>query len=86
MSLKELEAKVYPFLDFDVLGMLDELLQLKLIEFSSSKRPKEMEHENDPKYCRYHRVVSHSIEKCFVLKEKIKDLLRQGKIEIDSTE
>lgn len=80
ISLKELKAKVYPFPDSNVLAMLDELLQLKLIELPPSKQPEEMDHENDPKYYCYHRIVSHPIKKCFVLKEKIIDLARQIKI------
>lgn len=54
MSLKELKAKVYPFSNSDVFGMLDELLQLKLIDLPPSKRPEEMGLENDLKYYRYH--------------------------------
>lgn len=62
MSLKDLEVKVHPFLDSDVSGMLNELLQLKLIKLSPSKSPEEMGREHDPKYCCYHCVVSHLIE------------------------
>lgn len=84
MILKELEAKAYPFPDFDFSGMLDELLQLKMIEFSPLKRLEEMGHENDLKYCCYHWVISHPIKKRFILKKKIMDLAQEGKIEIDS--
>ncbi|KAK2971688.1 hypothetical protein RJ640_007726 [Escallonia rubra] len=40
-SLKELEGKVYPFPDFDVPGILDFLLEKKIIELPESKRPEE---------------------------------------------
>src|ERR1051325_3086464 len=38
---------------------------------------------NDPNYCKYHRVISHPIEKCFVLKELILRLAQEKKIELD---
>ena len=63
--------------------MLDHLLELKLIELPEMKRPEEADQTNDPKYCKYHRLISHPIEQCFVLKDKIMELARQGKIMFD---
>ncbi|KAK9665618.1 hypothetical protein RND81_14G124000 [Saponaria officinalis] len=34
-------------------------------------------------YCRYHRVISHPLEKCITLKEKIMQLAKDGKILLD---
>jgi hypothetical protein len=42
-----------------------------------------MHHINNPKYCKYHRVISHPVEKCFVLKDLIMKLAKQGKIALD---
>ncbi|KAH0720373.1 hypothetical protein KY285_005175 [Solanum tuberosum] len=47
------------------------------------KRPDEAGKSDDPKYCKYHRLVGHPIEKCFVFKDKIMDLAREGKIELE---
>ena len=47
---------------------------------------RELEKINDPNYCKYHQVVNHSIEKCFVLKELILWLAREKKIELDLDE
>ena len=41
---------------------------------------------NDPKYYKYHRVVSHTVEKCFVLKDLILRLVKEGKILLDLDE
>ncbi|KAH0761272.1 hypothetical protein KY290_017345 [Solanum tuberosum] len=41
-TLKELEAKVYPFPDSDVPMILDELLAKKVIDLPESKRPEEI--------------------------------------------
>ena len=78
-TLKELQEKKYPFPDLDLSGMLDDLLQNGVIELPNPERPKEA----DPKYCRYHRVVSHPLEKCTTLKERIMQLARDGKIILD---
>jgi len=60
-TLKEFQEKKYPFLDSNLLGMLDDLLEKGIIELPPSKRPEESGRTNDPKYCRYHRVVSHPL-------------------------
>ncbi|KAL0355887.1 UNVERIFIED_CONTAM: hypothetical protein Sradi_4035600 [Sesamum radiatum] len=85
-TLKELQEKEYPFPDSDVPYIFDELLERKLIELPESKRPGEAERVNDPKYCKYHRVVSHPIQRCFVVKEKIMALAKERKIILDVEE
>ena len=47
------------------------------------KRPDEADKVDDPNYCKYHRLVSHPIEKCFILKDKIMELYKEGKIEFE---
>ena len=66
--------------------MLDDLLEKNMIKLPECKRPEEMGHTNDPKYCKYHRVVSHLVEKCFVLKDIIIRLAKEGKILLDLDE
>ena len=41
---------------------------------------------NDPKYYKYHRVVSHTVDKCFILKDLILRLAKEGKILLDLDE
>jgi hypothetical protein len=86
LTLKEMEEKTYPFPDSDVPGMLEDLLDKEIIKLPKCKRPEEMGRTNDPKYCKYHRVVSHTVEKCFVLKDLILRLAREGKILLDLDE
>jgi hypothetical protein len=81
-----MEEKTYPFPDSDVPGMLKDLLEKEVIKLPECKRPKEMGHTNDPKYYKYHRVVSHTVEKCFVLKDLILRLAKEGKILLDLDE
>uniref|UniRef100_A0A2N9I0X6 Uncharacterized protein n=1 Tax=Fagus sylvatica TaxID=28930 RepID=A0A2N9I0X6_FAGSY len=57
LTLKEMEEKTYPFPDSDVPGMLEDLLEKEIIKLPECKRPEEMGRTNDPKYCKYHRVI-----------------------------
>ncbi|OMO96004.1 hypothetical protein COLO4_15563 [Corchorus olitorius] len=77
-TLKERQEKKYPFPDSDVASMLDELLKSKVIELPEMKRPEESGKVDDPNYCKYHRLVSHPVGKCFVLKDKIMELHSEG--------
>ena len=66
--------------------MLDDLLENRIIELSEPKRPEEAGRTSDPKYCRYHRVVSHPLEKCVTLKEHIMQLAKDRRIILDLDE
>ena len=83
ITLRELKQKTYPFPDSDVVTMLDDLLENKVIELSKCKHLEEMSHVNDPRYCKYHRIVSHLVGECFILKELIMKLAQQGQIKLD---
>ncbi|KAM1535460.1 hypothetical protein TB1_013662 [Malus domestica] len=82
-TLKELEEKTYPFPDSDVVAMLDDLLDKKVIGLPECRRPEEMNRTDSPRYCKFHRFISHSTEKCFVLKDFIMKLAQKGIIELD---
>jgi len=79
-TLMELQEKKYPFPDSNLLGMLDELLEKGIIELPPSKHREEAGSTNGPKYCRYHWVVSHPLEKCITPKECIMQLAKDGTI------
>ncbi|KAM0960097.1 hypothetical protein ACFX2I_025093 [Malus domestica] len=82
-TLKELEEKTYPFPDFEVVAMLKDLLDKKVIDLPECRRPEEMNHTDSPRYCKFHRFISHPTEKCFVLKDLIMKLAQKGIIELD---
>ncbi|TYK30122.1 retrotransposon gag protein [Cucumis melo var. makuwa] len=58
----------------------------QLIQLLECKRPEQAGKVDDPNYCKYNRIISHPIEKCFVLKELILKLARENKIELDIDE
>ncbi|OMP02636.1 hypothetical protein CCACVL1_02735 [Corchorus capsularis] len=84
VSLREKEAKKYPFPDSDVPEILEQLLRNKLIELPESKRLEEKDKIHDPKYCKFHCIVSHPTEKCINLKELIMMLADEKNIEFDA--
>ncbi|TYK00349.1 retrotransposon gag protein [Cucumis melo var. makuwa] len=66
--------------------MLEQLLDNQLIQLPGYKRPKQAGKVHDPNYCKYHWVISHPVEKYFVLKELILKLAREKKIKLDIDE
>ena len=82
-TLREMQEKKYPFLDSNVSEIFDELLELKLIDLPEMKRPDEAGKTDDPNYCKYHRLVSHPLEKCFVFKDRVMRLANENKIILD---
>ncbi|PIN21577.1 hypothetical protein CDL12_05717 [Handroanthus impetiginosus] len=83
LTLKEMKSKQYPFLDSDVSGIFDDLLNANLIERPEMKRPEEVEKTDDPRYCKYYRLARHHIHDCFIFKDKIMQLANQGKISLE---
>ncbi|KAM2059215.1 hypothetical protein TB1_030815 [Malus domestica] len=82
-TLKELKERTYPFPDSDVVAMLEDLLENKVISLPECKRPEEMNCTDSPRYCKFHRFISHPTEKCFMLKDLIMKLAQKGIIELD---
>ncbi|KAL0294432.1 UNVERIFIED_CONTAM: hypothetical protein Sangu_3218500 [Sesamum angustifolium] len=78
-----MQAKEYLFLDSNVLGIFDDLFEANLIDLPKMKRPEEAERKDDPKYCKYHRLVGHTIQDCFVFKDKVMQLAHQGKLSLE---
>lgn len=82
-TLKEFEGKEYPFSDSEVSEILDQLLEQKIIELPGPKRPEEAGKIDHPKYYKFHRIISHLVEKCFVLKDLIVRLDKENKIKLE---
>ncbi|GAA0158685.1 hypothetical protein LIER_15643 [Lithospermum erythrorhizon] len=80
LTMKEMQAKEYPFFESDIPRIFEELLKAKMIKLPKAKRLEEAKRSTEPNYCKYHRILGHPIKKCFVFKEKFMDLVRQGAI------
>ncbi|TYK21901.1 ty3-gypsy retrotransposon protein [Cucumis melo var. makuwa] len=52
----------------NIADMLKQLLEKQLIQLPKCKRPEQTGKVDDPNYCKYHQVICHPVEKCFVLK------------------
>ena len=66
--------------------MLDDLPEKGIIELPPPKCPEEAGKTNESKYCQYHRIVSHPLEKCIALKECTMQLAKDGTIIVDLDE
>ncbi|KAI3463755.1 hypothetical protein Pfo_020418 [Paulownia fortunei] len=77
LTLIEMQAKQYPFLDFDIFGIFDDLLKANLIELPKIKCPEEAGRVDNLKYYKYYRLVGHPIHDCFIFKDKVMQLARQ---------
>jgi len=82
-TLRGSEDNEFPYYESDAPEMLHTLLEKGLIELPEPKRPEEVGRTNDPKYCKYHRIISHPIEKCNAFRGQIPQLAREGKITFD---
>jgi len=83
LTPKELQEKKHPFLDSDFPGMLDGLLEKGVIQLPELKRVEDVGRTASPKYCRYHRTVSHPLKKYVMLKEHITRLIEDRMIILD---
>ena len=60
--------------------MLHTLLEKELIELLESKHPKEVGRTDDPKYCKYHMIISHPIKKYNAFRGQVLQFVKEGKI------
>ena len=63
--------------------MFDNLLEKGHIKLPKSKHPKDIGTINNPKYCRYHRIINHSIENYRTFKERVMQFAKKEKITLD---
>ncbi|KAL0307148.1 UNVERIFIED_CONTAM: hypothetical protein Sradi_6132100, partial [Sesamum radiatum] len=59
------------------------LLEANLIDLPEIMLLMEAKRKDDPRYCKYHRLVGHALQDCFVFKDKVMQLARQGKISLE---
>ncbi|KAH7844403.1 hypothetical protein Vadar_027560 [Vaccinium darrowii] len=84
-SLKERKDAKYSFHDDDVEAIFKELLKEKAIILPKPKRSFEVSKTNNPKYCQYHRIVSHPMMECYVLKDIIQKMIKDGDIVLEES-
>ena len=80
-TLEERKNKPYSFRRDKVSRLFDDALKhgLPLPEIT---RPEEANKIDHPKYCKYHRFISHPIEDCYVFKNWLENAYQKGKINI----
>jgi len=63
--------------------MMEDLLKKGVIQLLETKKPEQVGRTAYPKYCHYHRMVSHPLEKCITLEQRIMWLIEDGMIILD---
>ncbi|XXG53802.1 hypothetical protein AAC387_Pa03g1837 [Persea americana] len=81
-AFKERVEKKYPF-DEDVEEIFWALLANDKLTLLDPKRTGDVGKTNDPRYCPYHQMVSHPLNQCFVVREKINEMWKNGVIAFD---
>lgn len=66
--LSERINQVYSFECDKVKKIFDDAMKNEL-QLPESKHPSEASKTDDPNYCLYHQIVSHTIEDCYVFKD-----------------
>jgi len=64
----------------NALEMLNKLLEKELIELLESKHSEEVQRTNDPKYCKYYRIISNPIKNARHLGDKPYNLQTKEKL------
>jgi len=72
------------FFSSNISRMLNNLLKANLIELLELKRSKKTNQMVNLNYCKYHCLISHPVEKYFMLKYKIARLNENGDIVFDA--
>lgn len=68
----------YSFNREKTIELFEELLEQNILILPEVKHPDEVSQTNNPKYCPYHWLISHSTEDYFVLKGKFRILSTVG--------
>ena len=77
--LRYSEKNKYSYSEFDAPKMLDKVLEKGLIELPKSMHPKEIRRINDVEYYKYHKIISHPIEKFNAFKRQVIQLANEEK-------
>lgn len=83
-DLKRRKNTKYPF-DGDVEAIFDALVGNNNIDLPPVKRSEQVGQVNDPNYFKFHRFVSYPWKDCFIFKEKVNHIWKNGLITFDQT-
>ncbi|KAL0298474.1 UNVERIFIED_CONTAM: hypothetical protein Sradi_6507200 [Sesamum radiatum] len=83
LTLKEMQAREYPFLDSDVLGIFDDLLEANLIDLPEMKQPEEAEQRMTQNIANTIALVGTQYKTVSCSRTKFMQLARQVKISLE---
>ncbi|KAG4163050.1 hypothetical protein ERO13_D01G147750v2 [Gossypium hirsutum] len=77
--------QLYPLLEESTSKLQREIVRVLYHRHVHTRheRPEEVDLVDDPNNCKYHRLISHPLNKCFVFKDRIMQLNKERKIEFE---
>ncbi|MQL74957.1 hypothetical protein Taro_007320 [Colocasia esculenta] len=81
-TLNERLNTPYSFTREHTKELLDICLQENLMTLPEPKRPEEAAMVDKPNYCPYHRVLGHTLENCYLFKNRVEKLIQAGIIDM----
>lgn len=81
--MKEHQEKAYTFHLDDLESLFWQTIKSQDIILPKLKRPTKADKVNDPKYCKYHRILEHTLQDCFMFKDKLQELINKNTVELD---
>ncbi|MQL92254.1 hypothetical protein Taro_024877 [Colocasia esculenta] len=82
LSLAERLSAPYSFTREHTKELLDICLQENLITLPEPKRPEEATMVDKPNYCAYHRMLGHTLETCYLFKNRAEKLIQARVIDM----
>ena len=83
-SLEEIKNRKHSFTKESVPKLFERLMK-KGLDLPRIKRPNQVGKTDDPKYCPYHRIVSHPIEECWIFNEWLETQHQRGTIQLPTS-
>jgi hypothetical protein len=83
-TIQELLKKQYIFKRELVKDLFEQLMEHKALNLPEPRRPDQVNMNNNPLYCPYHRYVGHVIEDCVAFKEWLQRAISDKRINLDA--
>jgi hypothetical protein len=81
-SMEDRWQKPYSFKREAVNKIFDWVLKEGKVILPEPRRPQEVNETDKQNYCKYHRLLGHTIEDCWVFKNLIEKMIQDGEIEV----
>ena len=81
--MHDLLKKSYIFRRELVKDMFDQLMEHRALNLPEPQRPDQVNMDDNPLYCPYHRYIGHAIEDCITFKEWLQRAVNEKRVTLD---